>query len=291
MAAISRHFRGNVWASVHKSTSHAVVMRNRRQAEILRIARERGSASISELTTALGVSDETIRRNLKSLISSGLVLKVHGGIVLPDRVEEPPYQRRLQANKAAKQRIAAEVARRVRDGDSLILDGGTSNICVAIALRDHSGLLVVTNSAEIACILGTRNGNRVFLAGGELRSDDAAAFGEATLAFVRQFHVKYAILSVSAISRNGEVMYFQLCDAEYARAARAQADQLILIADHSKVGQEAVVRACSADDIDMLVTDEPPAHDIRQRLEAANVAVVVAAPAEPSARSEAHAAG
>ena len=245
----------------------------------MRIARERGSASVGELTTALGVSDETIRRNLKPLIAGGLVLKVHGGIVLPDRVEEPPYQRRMQANKAAKQRIAAEVARRIRDGDSLILDGGTSNICVASALRDHSGLLVVTNSAEVACILATRNGNRVFLAGGELRADDAAAFGEATLAFVRQFHVKYAILSVSAISRKGEVMYFQLCDADYARAARAQADQLILIADHSKVGQEAVVRACSADDVDMLVTDQPPAREILQRLEAANVAVVVA-PAE-----------
>jgi DeoR family glycerol-3-phosphate regulon repressor len=263
------------------------MVRNQRQAEIMRIARERGSVSISELTTVLGVSDETIRRNLKPLVASGLVLKVHGGIVLPDRVEEPPYRRRMQANKAAKQRIAAEVARRIHDGDSLILDGGTSNICVAIALRDHSGLLVVTNSAEVACILGTRNGNRVFLAGGELRTDDAAAFGEATLAFVRQFHVKHAILSVSAISRKGEVMYFQLCDADYARAARAQADQLILIADHSKVGKEAVVRACSAEDVDMLVTDEPPAREVLQRLEAANVAVVVAPAAEPPASAEA----
>ncbi len=267
------------------------MMRNQRQAEILRIARERGAVSINELTTALGVSDETIRRNVKPLIASGLVLKVHGGVVLPDRVEEPPYQRRMQANKAAKQQIAAEVARRIRDGDSLILDGGTSNICVAIALRGHSGLLVVTNSAEVACILGTRNGNRVFLAGGELRADDAAAFGEVTLAFVRQFHVKHAILSVSAISRQGEVMYFQLCDADYARAARAQADQLILIADHSKVGKEAVVRACSAEDVDMLVTDELPAREILQRLEAANVTVVVAPVAAPRAGAEALAPG
>ena len=257
----------------------AAEMRNRRQSEILRIARERGSVSINELTTALAVSDETIRRNLKPLVAAGLLLKVHGGVVVPDRVEEPPYQRRMQANKGAKQQIAAEVARRIRDGDSLILDGGTSNICVANALRDHLGLLIVTNSAEVACILGTRNGNRVFLAGGELRADDAAAFGEATLAFLRQFRVKYAILSVSAISPKGELMYFQLCDADYARAARTQADQLILIADHSKVGQEAVVRACSAEDIDMLVTDEPPIADIRQCLDAANVAVVVAAAA------------
>ena len=266
-------------------------MRNQRQVEILRVVRERGSVSINALTTALGVSDETIRRNLKPLVAGGLVLKVHGGVVLPDRAEEPPYQRRMQANKGAKQRIAAEVARRIRDGDSLILDGGTSNICVAVALRDHSGLLVVTNSAEVACILGTRNGNRVFLAGGELRADDAAAFGEATLAFVRQFHVKYAILSVSAISRQGEVMYFQLCDADYARAARAQADQLILIADHSKVGMEAVVRACSADDVDLLITDEPPAREILQRLEAANVAVVVASAAEPAGGATLHASG
>ncbi len=251
-------------------------MANQRQSEIMRIARERGSVRINELATALAVSDETIRRNLRPLIGLGLVLKVHGGIVLPDRLEEPPYQRRMQANKAGKQRIAAEVARRIRDGDSLILDGGTSNICVAIALREHSGLLVVTNSAEIACILGTRNGNRVFLAGGELRADDAAAFGESTLAFIRQFRVKHAILSVSAISGKGEVMYFQLCDAEYARAARAQADQLVLIADHSKVGQEAVVRACSAEDIDVLITDDMPSAEILACFQAAGVNVVVA---------------
>lgn len=251
-------------------------MRNQRQVEIMRVARERGSVMISELATELAVSDETIRRNIKVLASNGMVVKVHGGIVLPDRVEEPPYQRRMQENKAAKQQIAAEVAGRVRDGDSLILDGGTSNICVAQALRDRSGLIVVTNSAEVARTLAMRRGNRVFLAGGELRADDAAAFGESTLSFIRQFHVKYAILSVSSISSSGELMYFQLCDAEFTRAACAQASQVIVVADHTKVGKDAVVKACSAEEIDVLITDRAPTSQITQCLAAANVELVVA---------------
>ncbi|MBS0613279.1 MAG: DeoR/GlpR transcriptional regulator [Proteobacteria bacterium] len=251
-------------------------MQNRRQADILRITRERGSVSIRELTSVLGVSDETIRRNLKPLVATGLLQKVHGAVVVPDRPEEPPFQRRMHSHKQAKQRIASEVARRVRDGDSLILDGGTSNVCVALALRDHSGLLVVTNSAEIACLLGTRNGNRVFLAGGELRADDAAAFGEATLAFLRQFHVRFAVLSVSAISPQGEAMYFQLCDADYARTASAQAEQVVLIADHSKLGHQAVVRAFGPQDVGLLVTDEPPPDRLLRHLSAASVEVVVA---------------
>jgi len=256
------------------------MIRNQRQVEILRVVQAKGSSTIGELAAQLQVSGETIRRNIKALTENGTVLKVHGGIVLPDRIEEPPYQRRMQDNLDAKQQIAAKVAELVQDGDSLILDGGTSAICVAQALREHSRLTVVTNSAEIARTLATRHGNRVFMAGGELRADDAAAFGEAVLSFVRQFHVKYAVLSVSSISASGDLMYYQLCDAEFTRAARAQAGQVIAIADHSKLGKDAVVKACGPEGINILVTDQPPANAISQCFAAVNTAVLVARPAQ-----------
>lgn len=249
---------------------------NQRQVEILKLLEAKGSCTIGELATQLQVSDETVRRNIKALSESGTVLKVHGGIVLPDRFEEPPYQRRMQENLNAKRQIAARVAELVQDGDALILDGGTSVICVAQALREHARLTVVTNSAEIARTLATRNGNRVFMAGGELRADDASAFGEPALAFVRQFHVKYAVLSVSSIGPAGDLMYFQLCDAEFARVARAQASQVIAVADHGKLGKEAVVKAFGPQEIDILVTDQPPAREIAQCLAAADASVIVA---------------
>lgn len=246
----------------------------------MKAVRAHGSCTMSELAAQLEVSDETIRRNIKPLVSKGLVLKVHGGIVLPDHLEEPPYQRRMQENKEAKQRIAALVAGLIKDGDSLMLDGGTTNVYIAQALREHSRLIVVTNSAEIARILAPRNNNRVFMAGGELRADDAAAFGESVLAFIRQFQVKYAILSVSVLNANGEVMYFQLCDAEFSRAAVAQAGQAIMVADHSKLGREAVIKAFGLEAIDMLITDQAPVETLAKRFAEAGIPVMFDQPSD-----------
>lgn len=104
---------------------------------------------------------------------------------------------------------------------------------------------------------------------------------------MRQFRVKYAALSVSAINRAGELMCFQLCDADYARAASAQAEQLILVADPSKLGRDAVVRACGAGQVDLLVTDAAPEAELLQELAAAAVTVVVAADAAAGAAAPA----
>ncbi len=163
--------------------------------------------------------------------------------MLPERLDEPPFQRRMQENLEAKRVIAARVCDLVRDGDSLILDGGTTCVHIAQALCARSRLTVVTNSAEIARTLAPRNGNRVFIAGGEVRADDAAAFGESTLAFIRQFHVRYAIVSVTAIDAQGRFMDAQPDDVSYSLAAFAQAERRVVVADHAKFGHSALVHA------------------------------------------------
>ena len=121
-----------------------------RQSKILKLVRQQGSCTVVELSERLEVSDETIRRNVKPLVSEGLVIKVHGGIILPHRFEESPIQRRMLDNREAKERIAALVAQQVQDGDSLVLDTGSTTIYVARALSGHSNLVVVTNSTRIA---------------------------------------------------------------------------------------------------------------------------------------------
>jgi DeoR family glycerol-3-phosphate regulon repressor len=195
-----------------------------RQAEILRLVQAQRTCTVIELAEVFAVSDETIRRDLKPLIAEGVLIKVHGGVMLPGRLDEPPFQRRLQENLEAKRLMAASVCEMVRDGDSLILDGGTTCVHIANALCARSRLTVVTNSAEIARTLAPRNGNRVFVAGGEVRADDCAAFGESALTFVRQFHVRYAIVSVTAIDAQGRFMDAQPDDVAYSLAAFAQAE-------------------------------------------------------------------
>lgn len=252
------------------------MLSSRRQSEILEAVRLRGACSIGELAERFSVSNETIRRSIKPLVSRGLVLKVHGGVVLPDGVQEPPYQRRMLERREAKQRIAALAAQQIRDRDSVMLDTGSTTAYVALALVHHPNLVVVTNSVEIARTLASRNGNRVYMAGGELRADDAAAFGPGAQDFVRQFEVQHAVLSIGAITRSGAFMNFHLCEGEFSRAVIAQAERTIVVADQSKFGRKAVVKVCDAERVDTLVTDAKPPAPLARRLEQAGTRVLVA---------------
>ncbi len=249
----------------------------KRQSDILHAVRESGSYSITELAERLAVSTETIRRNIRPLIENGSLLRFHGGIMDPDRQDEPPFQRRMQVNRESKRRVAALVRSMIRDGDSLILDNGTTTTYVAEALSDHSGLVAVTNSAQIACRLSSRNNNRVFMAGGELSGDDAAAFGASSLDFLRQFEVKYALISVAGVTGRGDLVDFHLFEAEFTRAAMKQAHETWVIADTSKFGREAPVRVCDLAAIDVIVSDAAPSPDFARLCREADVRLVTPA--------------
>lgn len=239
------------------------------------MVRASGDCSIAELAEALKVSDETIRRSIKPLIDEGLVEKVHGGIVLGEEdANEPPFQRRMQEHVEEKSAIADLIATIVKSGDSVMMDTGSTNAFVARALRRHDNLSVVTNCTEIARTLAPVGGNRVHITGGELRADDSAVFGPSSIQFVQQFQVRYAILSIGAITENGEFMDFHLEEAEFSRAVVAQAQRTIVVADHSKFGSRAFVRICGADDIDLLVSDRRPEPPLADRLEEAGVSIL-----------------
>lgn len=247
----------------------------RRQSEILKTVQNRGSCSINELAVSIGVSDETIRRNLKPLSDRGLVLRVHGGVTLPDALLEAPFQKRIQENAEAKKQIAKAVADEIQDGDTLILDCGSTTTFVARALRAHKNLLVVTNSAEIARTLAINESNRVFMAGGELRPDDTASFGASAQEFVRQFKVKHAIITVGGITRDGGLMVFHPEEAEFSRLITNCAENVIVAADHSKFHGQGLVRVCDLSTIDMLVTDKPVSEKMFQNLDRQKLVIKV----------------
>ena len=247
-----------------------------RQSEILRQVRQRGSCTIGDLAQRLQVSDETIRRHVKPLVSEGLVHRVHGGIVLPDPYHEPPIQRRMLDQREAKERIAEAVAQQIKDGDSLVIDTGSTTTYVARALAEHANLVVVTNSAQIASLLACRNGNRVFMAGGELRAHDAAAFGPDTKEFVERFQVQYAILSMGAVHAADGFMVYHLCEAEFSQAAIGQAERVIVAADSTKFDRRSLVRVCDPGAIDLLVTDHAPGRALARRLAEAEVDLLIA---------------
>lgn len=252
-------------------------MLTKRHSDILRILETEGTATISGLAERLGVSLETVRRDVRPLTEAGTLSRVHGAVGLAGQLGEAPFQKRMRENAAAKQAIAKTVAGLVRDGDSLMLDTGTTTSFVARELAGHRRLTIVTNSTDIARILATRNGNRLFLAGGALRPDSGAAFGKSALDFIAGFRVRLTILSAGAIDETG-LMDYDLEEAELARLMLTRAEQTAVVSDCSKFGRAGLIRVAGFEAIGTLVTDRPPPATVAAALRAS--ATTLALPAQ-----------
>lgn len=252
-------------------------MLSKRHTEIMRMLADEGTVTISELAARLGVSLETVRRDVRPLTENGAVLKIHGAVGLAGQVGEAPFQRRMRENAEAKRRIAGEMASFIQDGDSVMLDTGTTTSFVARELLGHRRLTVVTNSSDIARTLATVNGNKVYMAGGELRSDSGAAFGVSAIDFISKFSVAHAIISAGAIDAGSGVMDFDLAEAEFARMMLSRGENTYVVTDHSKFGRRGLVLVSGFDAVGHLVTDQPASQDIAAALEASGARLVVAA--------------
>jgi DeoR family glycerol-3-phosphate regulon repressor len=254
-------------------------MLSKRHTEIMRMLTDEGTVTISELAARLGVSLETVRRDVRPLTENGSVLKIHGAVGLAGQVGEAPFQRRMRENADAKRRIAREMAGLIQDGDSVMLDTGTTTSFVARELLGHRRLTVVTNSSDIARTLATVNGNKVYMAGGELRSDSGAAFGASAIEFISKFSVAHAIISAGAIGAGSGVMDFDLEEAEFARMMLSRGENTYVVTDHSKFGRRGLVRVSGFEAIGHLVTDLPADDDIAMALDEHGTRLIVAATA------------
>lgn len=248
-------------------------MVSRRHGEILKLLELQGSASIAAIARQLDVSTETIRRDVRPLVDSGAVVRIHGAVGLAGQLGEAPFERRMRENAAAKKAIASHVAATIRDGDTVMLDTGTTTSFLARALIGHRRLTVVTNSSDIARTLATVNGNRVYMAGGELRSDSGAAFGSSAVDFASRFFVQHAIISAGAIDETG-VMDFDLHEAEFARMVLSRGQRRLVVCDASKFGTRGFVKVCEVSALTELVTDVSPTGDLANVLTESGVTVV-----------------
>ena len=250
-------------------------MVSRRQGELLKLLDGRGMLPIAEVAAALGISAETARRDIRALVEAGSAVRSHGAVGLAGQTGEAPFDRRMRENAAGKRAIARMVAAGIADGASVMLDTGTTTSFIARELLRHRRLTVVTNSSDIARILATVNGNRVFMAGGELRGDSGAALGASALEFIGRFSVEHAIISAGAVDAGG-VMDYDLQEAEFARAVLACGAQRVVATDATKFGRRGVIRVCGFAMVDALVTDQPPPPDLASALRAAETAVRIA---------------
>jgi DeoR family glycerol-3-phosphate regulon repressor len=249
---------------------------NQREEEIMREIRSAGgSCRISYLGARLNVSNETIRRNIKTLEEAGAVRKVHGGVRLVEQLTEDPFEFRMDKNSKTKELLAVAVAKTISDGDSIFLDIGSTTAYIAIALKNHHNLYIVTNSVFVANTLSTRNNNRVFLAGGELRQHDGGSFGAEANDFVSKFNTQFAVISIGAVNSEIGFMLHDLAEANIAETAMKRAQVKIVVTDHDKFEKRAPIALSQSCSFDILFTDQEPPESIKNMLTQNDIELVV----------------
>jgi DeoR family glycerol-3-phosphate regulon repressor len=249
---------------------------NPRQRKLLERVREDASISIETLARTLGVTPQTVRRDVRLLERDKLLSRYHGGVGLPSSVENIAYVQRQSLEADAKRRIAQAVALRVPNDCSLLVNIGTTTEAVARALLHHRGLHVVTNNLNVALILADNPHCEVIVSGGVVRGRDRGIVGEAASDFIANFRVDIGIIGISGIEADGTLCDFDAREVKVAQTIIRQSREVWLVADRTKFGRHALVRLAHLDQVDTLFTDAPPPEVVGGVLADCAIEIVVA---------------
>ncbi len=248
-----------------------------RREEIASAVQAGGRVRVGDLSSRFGVSEMTVRRDLEEMESMGLLLRVHGGAVSTiSRSFEPGFAARSMRQVEAKRRIGEAAAALVRDGETLIIDAGTTTLHVADALRPDIRVRAMALSLRVADVLADLPNVTLMIPGGVVRPQERSFVGGMTLSTFEQLTFDTVILTSGGIDVADGVTEYEFDDAETKRAALRSARRVIIVADATKLGAVAFVRLCPIEQVDILVTDDSAPSAQVDALRAAGVDVILA---------------
>jgi DeoR/GlpR family transcriptional regulator of sugar metabolism len=230
------------------------VLTDERRALILERLRTQGRVLAADLTAELDVSADTVRRDLRELDEAGLLRRVHGG-ALPRSGDAAPFQARARRAPEAKASIARRAAECVSDGQLVVLDGGTTTLEVARALRDDLRARVITTSPPIALALADHPGLEVTVVGGTLRPNSLVTVGAAAVDAFRLIRADVVFLGVCGLHPEIGVTTEDLEERHVKAAMIEGAAEVIALADHDKLGTAMSVVIAPLRAVTRLVTD------------------------------------
>ena len=215
-----------------------------------------GYVEAKTLSRDLDVDASTIRRDLDALVRLGKAERTHGGArPIEGAHSEIPYAVKEHVSRDEKMAIAQEASALVSDGDSVILDSGSTTYQVAAALRHRSGLTVITNDLRIGKFVATFPEVRLLVAGGELLGSVFTLVGERTVEFLSDYSVDWTFLGADAIDPVAGITNTNTLEIPVKRAMIAAAARTAVLADSSKFGHRALARVATLEEVDTIVTD------------------------------------
>jgi len=250
--------------------------RRDRLAEIIRLS---GFASLLNLVKEVKVSESTVRRDLDYLEQCGIAKRTHGGVFYTGPAPAlPHFDQRQNRQGDKKQQIAAAAAALIQDGETILLDGGSTTYELAQQLVGRP-LQVVTNSFPVATLLMTSEMTDLVFVGGYVHGKTGVCVGPYAVEAIQRLNVQKALLSVAGINQHGFFNSNQLL-VETEQSMMRVADQVIVLADHTKFDHSSLSCMCALDQVDALVSDDQLPGHWRSRLRNAGLQVITATPAE-----------
>ena len=252
------------------------VLGEERRQRVLDLVSLRGFISLADLMREIQVSESTIRRDLDYWHSQGLLKRTHGGAVfLGDGTTLPALEERSTQQLEEKRAMARAVVARIRDGDAILLDGGTTTLEVARLLLERP-VQIVTNSLPIANLFAGHRAGELILLGGYVYPKTGVALGPLGMRMMEDIHVQQTIMSVNGITPKGLFNSNQFL-AETERRMMRCADEVVLMMDHTKIGRPALAFVAELDAVDTLVVDAAVTPEQRRWLLEAGPQLLVAA--------------
>lgn len=247
-----------------------------RRRQILAAVHSRGLISLREAAEVTGTSEVTARRDLRLLADQGLLRRTHGGAAAPQPLSrEPSYLEKAGTAAVEKEAIADAAAALVGDDDAIALGAGTTTLALARRLVDRRGLTVVTTSLLVCQALLQAEGVQVLVSGGSLRTSTHALVGPLAEQSLAGLYVSTLFLSGNGLSAARGLSTPDVLAAAVDRRLAETAARVVVLADSTKIGVEAVSQTVPCASIARLVTDASADPDELARLTAAGVEVTV----------------
>jgi DeoR family transcriptional regulator, aga operon transcriptional repressor len=227
-----------------------------RRGEILQRLHVDGYVEAKVLSRELGVDASTIRRDLDTLVRSGQAERTHGGArPVTGASSEIPYAVKKTERRPEKIAIARRAAQHVADGDTIILDSGSTTYQVALELRHKADLTIITNDLRIGKYVATIPAVRLLVTGGELLGSVFTLVGERAVDFLSDYSADWAFLGADAIDPTAGITNTNTLEVPLKRAIISAAARTIVLADSSKFGHRALAKVAAIDEVETILTD------------------------------------
>ena len=229
---------------------------DRRRQMILELLEKEAKVKVADLSLKFSISNVTIRNDLAELEEAGLLERVHGGAVRSHKAYySMSFKERLKTNEDEKHRIAVKVASMISDGDTLMMDSGTTTLFIARELKSIKDLTIVTNSLAIAEEIGYRDNIHLILVGGSLDQRYQFTYGDDAVQQVGKYKADLMVVSADGVSAEDGITTRHHNEAEVSRRMMVRANKAVAAVDFTKVGRGSFAFLGDVDCLDVLVTD------------------------------------